>query len=134
MIELEKFRKLYPELARYDDDFIKLIEEQAECFINTCSCNEQMKMLLVAHMLKIRMNSESGNGVGSLTGATIDKVSVSFSVPTSSSDQQGWFNLTPYGQQFSVLIKRCSSGGRYVGGRAELSAFRRVGGRFSRGS
>lgn len=128
MIDLVKFRKLYPMFDEYDDELIRLIEEQADAFIS-CGCNEQMKMLIVAHMLQIRKNTQSGSGTGVVASATIDKVSVSFSTPTSSSEQGAWLNLTPFGQQFLYLSKRCSVP-MFVGGRPELAAFRSVGGRF----
>lgn len=130
MIDIDKFRKLYPQFDEFDDELIKLIEEQAMCFLNECNkCNELLLMLMVAHLLQIRKNAESGNATGTVTSATIDKVSVSYSVPSSSSDNTAWFNLTPFGQQLLQLIGRCSGGGIYVGGRPELAAFRGVGGR-----
>lgn len=40
--------------------------------------------------------------------------------------------MTTFGQQFLALIKRCSVP-QYFGGGGERSAFRGVGGRFTRG-
>lgn len=132
----EKFRLLYPQFAGFSDAVISLIAGQAECYLAAyCAgrCDEQLWMLLVAHMLQLRLDAEDGNSAtGAVTSASIDKVSVSFAAPSSASSWAHWLNLTPFGLQFQALYKRCSSGGRYTGVFAERAAFRNVGGRFTR--
>ncbi len=130
-----KFRLLYPQFETVSDELLEAVAEEALCFITTCggSCNESMWMLVVAHMLQLRFDAEDGGvAPGALASATVDKVSVSFSAPTSASAWSHWLNLTPFGQQFSVLHNRCNVGGRYAGQFPERAAFRNVGGRFPR--
>lgn len=131
---LEKFRNLFPIGLKVDDETLEAVAEMALCYLNKCGgCFEQLWMLMVAHMLKLRDNENSGQVSGVLTGATIDKVSVSLAAPPTGSSAEHWFNLTPYGTQFLALNKRCGGVGFYVGGMPERSAFRSVGGRFPRG-
>lgn len=129
------FITLYPVFSCVPDSEIELVAEQAECYLNNCGgkCYTQLWMLLVAHMLKLRQIEESGETAGIITSASIDKVSVSYATPPAGSDSAYWFGLTPYGKQYMVLNKRCGGVGFYVGDMPERSAFRSVGGRFSRG-
>lgn len=132
---LAKFRILYPQFSAVDDDVVLVIAEQAECFISLygCACSGQLWMLMVAHMLQLRANAESGNATpGAIASASIDKVSVSFSAPSSSSSWNHWLNLTSFGQQFLALDNRCNVGGGYAGNFPERPAFRNAGGRFPR--
>ncbi|MCD4592437.1 DUF4054 domain-containing protein, partial [Proteus mirabilis] len=93
----------------------------------------ELWMLVVAHMLTLRkMIADDESPTGVVTSVTIDKVSVSFTAPPSGSDWSHWFKMTTFGQQFLALIKRCSVP-QYLGGGGERSAFRGVGGRFTRG-
>lgn len=132
---LASFRLLYPMFDQFSDELVILIAEQAECFVSLygCQCSNQLWMLMVAHMILLRKNAEAGTVTpGALTSASIDKISVSFSAPTSNTGWSHWLNLTPFGQQFLALSNRCNSGGRYVGAFPERPAFRNAGGRFPR--
>src|SRR5690625_4262524 len=132
---IAKFRILYQQFVAVADDVVLAFAEQAECFISLygCECSDQLWMLMVAHMLQLRANAESGNAApGAITSASIDKVSVSFAAPTSSSAWSHWLNLTPFGQQFLALDNRCNVGGGYAGQFPARAAFRNAGGRFPR--
>lgn len=134
---LATFRLLYPQFAAVSDEVVLAVTQQALCYTaeRACSCTESMWLLMVAHLLQLAANAMAGGGAGAqLASASIDKVSVSFSVPPATDSWSYWLNGTPYGQQFSALMKRCASGGAYVGGSRERAGFRIVGGRFpSRG-
>lgn len=131
---LAKFRLLYPQFAAVSDDTVTAVSEQAMCYTSArgCTCSEQMWLLMVAHLLQLGANAESGGAgpQGQLSSATIDKVSVAFVAPPSTSSWTYWLNGSPYGQQLAALLAACSGGGFYVGGLPERSAFRSVGGIF----
>ncbi|PWF25055.1 DUF4054 domain-containing protein [Corticimicrobacter populi] len=134
---LDKFRILFPMFATVTDGIVLAVAEWAECYTSGrgCKCNEQLWMLITAHLLQLRLNAEAGNGgaPGAIASATIDKVSVSFQAPPAADSWSHWLNLTPYGQQFLALAKSCAAGGVYVGGLPERAAFRNVGGLSIRG-
>lgn len=126
---LPKFRILYPAFSGLSDDVVLAFSEQALCFINQngCSCTESLWMLMTAHLLQLRENAQSNNAQpGIVSSASIDKVSVSFQAPPTVGSWGYWLNMTPYGQQFLALSKRCNAGGFYVGGNPERDAFTNV--------
>lgn len=132
---LAKFRILYPQFETVADDVVLAVAEQAFCYmtVNACGCDDQLWMLMVAHLLQLRFDAEDGGvSPGAVTSASISGVSVSLSAPSSSSAWSHWLNLTPWGQQFLALYNRCNVGGGYAGPFAERAAFRNVGGRFVR--
>jgi hypothetical protein len=132
---LALFRTLYPQFAAVSDEVVLATAQMALCFTSErgCSCSEQMWILMVAHMLQLAANAAAGNGaIGQLSGASIDKVSVSFAMPPATTSWAYWLNGTPFGQQFAALMNRCQAGGMYVGGRGERAGFRVVGGGFPR--
>ncbi|GAB1830099.1 DUF4054 domain-containing protein [Achromobacter xylosoxidans] len=134
---LAKFRILFPMFNAIPDDVVLAVAEWAQCYASGrgCKCDEQLWMLITAHLLQLRLNASRGNGglPGALASATIDKVSVSFQAPPATDSWSHWLNLTPYGQQFLALSKSCTAGGLYVGGLPERAAFRNVGGLSIRG-
>lgn len=133
---LELFRKLYPQFNLVDDDVISLLAESAECYLNDClksKCLDSAWLLIVAHMLQLRSNSESNPSGNQIASASIDKVSVSFAVAQTGNESKDWFNMTPFGKEFLVLMQRKCGGVRYAGGYPERAGFRIVGGRFPRG-
>lgn len=132
---LALFRTLYPQFNAVSDEVVLAVAQQALCFTSErgCKCTEQMWLLMVAHLLQLAANGAAGNGsIGQLSGASIDKVSVSFAMPPSTDAWSYWLNGTPFGQQFAALMKRCQGGAFYVGGRGERAGFRVIGGAFPR--
>lgn len=130
---LQQFRDAYPQFANVPDDTVTATSEIALCFTSErgCKCGESMWVLMVAHMLYIAALDAAGQFTpGLLSGSTIDKVSVSFAMPATTTPWALWLNRSPYGQQFSALLSKCSAGGIYVGGSPERAAFRTVGGVF----
>lgn len=131
---LAKFRTLYPMFDNITDETVLAVSGQALCYTSDrgCNCSEQMWLLMVAHLLQLARNTASGGGTaqGQLSSATIDKVSVAFVAPPSTSAWTYWLNGSPYGQQFAALLAACAGGGFYVGGLPERSAFRSVFGVF----
>lgn len=127
---LKKFRLLFPQFDQYADDLVLAVSDWAQCYASGrgCKCSEQMWLLMTAHLLWLRLQSESGNAgqSGAIASASIDKVSVSFQAPTATDSWAHWLNMSPFGQQFMALLKVCNAGGFYVGGNPERDAFRNV--------
>lgn len=132
---LQSFRVLRPQFSGVPDDDIYILALSALNYFSSCRgvCTNELWMLVVAHMLDLNQQiAEGAAPTGVVTSVTMDKISVSFSAPPAGSDWSHWFKMTTYGQQFLALIKRCSVP-QYFGGAGERSAFRGVGGRFTRG-
>ena len=130
---LATFRLLYPKYDTAPDDVVLATANIALCYTSerSCGCSEAMWMLMVAHLLFIAALDASGRFTpGLLSGSTIDKVSVSFAMPSSATPWDFWLSRSPYGQQFAALLAKCASQGFYVGGSPERAAFRTVGGVF----
>lgn len=132
---VESFRVLRPEFSTVPTDDIYVIAQSALNYFSPCRgiCTNELWMLVVAHMLYLNQKIADGESpTGVVTSVTIDKVSVSYTAPPAGSDWSHWFKLSPYGQQFLALVKRCSVP-RYHGGGGERAAFRGAFGRFTRG-
>lgn len=135
--DIAAFRAAFPQFASvvlYPDATIQAAADSTSCLlgINGCGCDTLSWQLMVAHLLVIGTRAASGNGGsgGIVTSASIDRVSVGLSNLMANDPYTFWLSSTPYGVQLLAMLTRCSSGGIYVGGRAERSAFRSVGGRF----
>ncbi|ECI6608970.1 DUF4054 domain-containing protein [Salmonella enterica subsp. enterica] len=140
------FRKQIPAYAdpeKYPDATIESWWEQAACYISTedygwLNGNSRALAinLMTAHLMTLSTAASSGAGQtagagGIVTGATIDKVSVTLAAPPAATDEwEYWLSLTPFGQRLLALLRSKSVGGFYVGLYPELSAFRKAGGRF----
>lgn len=70
--------------------------------------------LMTAHLVFLSGVIASGNTPGVVTGATIDKVSVTLEPPPAANQWQYWLNQSPYGQQLLALLQVASVGGFYV--------------------
>ncbi len=130
---LATFRLLYPAFASTPDEVVTATADTALCYTSErgCKCSDAMWMLMVAHLLYMAALDASGRFTpGLLSGSTIDKVSVSFAMPVTTTPWAFWLSRSPYGQQFSALLSKCAAGGMYIGGSPERAAFRTVGGVF----
>lgn len=130
---LATFRMLYPVFDAVADEVVLATAETAFCYTSErgCKCSDAMWMLMVAHLLFLAALNASGQFTpGLLSGAAIDKVSVSFAMPNTATPWSFWLNRSPYGQQFAALLAKCAAPGMYIGGSPERSAFRTVGGVF----
>lgn len=145
-LDLVAFRALFPAYsnpAKYPDALIESYYTQAGCYISNndspCSilrgdCLALALNLMTAHLLFLADVVASGKAPGStpglVVGATIDMITVTLQAPPAASQWQWWLNLSPYGQRLLALLQVKGSGGFYIGGRPERSAFRGVGGVF----
>lgn len=128
-----QFRAAYPEFGATPptDATLQGYWNTATCFVSDCNygwlrgdCRAQVLNLLAAHIATLAALIAVGETPGIVTGATIDKVSVTLEPPPATSQQQWWFNLTPYGAQAWALLSVRSVGGFYVGGSATRAGFR----------
>ena len=130
---LETFRLLYPAFAEISDEVVLATAETALCYTSErgCKCSDAMWMLMVAHLLFLAgLNAQGQFTPGILSSSTIDKITVSFAMPVTTTPWAFWLSRSPYGQQFAALLAKCSAGGLYIGGAPERAAFRTVGGVF----
>lgn len=97
------------------------------CLINS---GRQLAInLMTAHLYSLSVIIAAGQQPGQVNSATIDKVSVSLTMPPNANQFQWWLNLTPYGSELLALLSVSSVGGFYYGGMPETSGLRRFGGR-----
>ena len=127
---LASFRILYPAFAQTPDNVVMAVSEQALCLASNaaCACSEQAWQALTAHLLAMREKAALGDAgqAGAIASASIDGVSVSFQQVDGGDSWTLWLGGTAYGQQALALLKSCSAGGFYVGGKPEKAAFTSV--------
>lgn len=127
---------LYADDTLYSDALLLAQYEIGKCYIadNDCTmgeaCREYALQSMLAHLLYIRDQVNSGNNVGVVTQASEGDVSVSLATPAVDDEWHYWFNSSPYGRELVALLGVQSVGGFYVGGSPERRAFRKVGGMF----
>lgn len=133
-MDLATFRLLFPEFAdanAFPDAYLDAQWAASVAFLGE-SFEVTGLNYLTAHLMKLNvMASVAGGGtVGVVTGASVDKVSVTLAAPPFKSGWQFWLAQTPYGGLLWALLSLRSAGGAYIGGRPERRAFRKVGGNF----
>lgn len=135
------FREQFPVFANataYPDAMLQMYWDMATCYVTDIGnygwlqgrCRQLAINLMTAHLTALSIIVAGGQVPGLVQSATIDKVSVSLTPPPLKNQWQWWLSTTPYGQQLLALLQNRSVGGWYIGGRPELAAFRKVGGRF----
>jgi hypothetical protein len=124
--DVEAFRAAFPAFAdatTYPDDLLQGYWDTAIVFISdntygrwSIAQRTRALNLMTAHLAALGTIMTTGQTPGFVTSATIDKVSVSLSVPSSKTEFKYWLNLTPYGQQLAALMSMLAVGGAYYGG------------------
>ena len=79
--------------------------------------------LMTAHLLQLNNMIASGQIPQVLTGATVDKVTVSLEPPPQKTAFQYWLSTTPYGMQLRALLMSSGAGGFYVPGSMGRNGF-----------
>lgn len=144
--ECVNFRESFPEFAdpvKWPDAVIARNHETAACSVSPTPgkrlsgpCRALAVNLMTAHLLFLEdaiMNGKGGTP-GLVTGASVDKVSVSLTPPPVKSQFAWWLSLSPRGAQLLALLRTRAAGGMYVGGMPpERAAFRKAGGVFISG-
>lgn len=134
------FRAMFPAFsdpAKYPDLVLQMYWDMATAYVSnkTGGCYTQSLKpgqqtlalnLMTAHIAFLMTAAASGQGSGGVvTGATIDKVSVTIEPPPSSNNWQYWLNQSPYGQQLLALLHSAGVGGFYFGGFPTVNNLRR---------
>lgn len=143
VIDLATFRLLYPAFAdttKFPDAYVTGVWAKGTIYLGSyddCLLSgadlQTLLDLMAAHLLQIGVLIADGGTtpvVGQVTGATIDKVSVTMAPPPSKDGWQWWLSTTPYGAELWALLSIKAAGGWYIGGKPELRAFRKVYGTF----
>ena len=127
---------LYADDTKYPDVLLNAQYEIGKCYIadNDCTmaetCREYALQAMLAHLLYIRDQVNSGNNIGVITSASEDNVSVSLAQPSVEDEWHHWFNSSPFGRELLAMLGAQSVGGFYVGGLPERRGFRKIGGVF----
>lgn len=142
-LDIAYFRSAYPQFAsavQFPDVLISAqwivatayLGKYSNCIYDDLEQQQSALYLMLAHLLTIQAAIAGGStgGGGPITGATVDKVSVTMAAPTTRDSWTFWLMQTPYGQQLLALLSVVGAGGFYIGGSPERAAFRRVGGGF----
>ena len=133
----EAFRAQFPAFAsttQYPSEVLLGYWSSAVCALGSYDtrglsgdCRQRALYLMTAHLAHMAFLISIGQtSVGVVTGATIDKVTVSMQAPAASSGWQSWLYLSPYGMQLWAMLSAKAVGGFYVGGLPERDAFRSV--------
>lgn len=139
VIDLAAFRAGYPTFANvalWPDAYLQASFDTAVLFLgawDTCGLEgdrrQTMLYLLTAHLLQTNgpalAPAGSGAGVGAITSATIDKVTVQRQAPPTKGALSFFLSGTPWGVQLWALLRQRVAGGFYAIGRPEQAAFRR---------
>ena len=136
-----EFRLLFPAFAnetQFPTVRLQMYWDSATCYITDIGnygwlqgrCRQLAINYMTAHLTAISVLIAAGQTPGLVQNATVDKVSVGLTPPPLKNQWQWWLSTTPYGQELLALLQARSVGGWYIGGNPELSAFRKVGGRF----
>lgn len=85
---------------------------------------------LTAHLTQLSNLIASGEMVGLVSDAQIDKVKVTLTPPPVKTQWKWWMSLTPYGAECLAILSAAGIGGLYVGGVPNRRAFRTFGGQW----
>lgn len=126
--QYETFIQYYPQFANdvcYPKNTLQLYWNEATTIVNDdtrCSGLRNPRQLqralnlMTAHLTVLTVQAAQGQTSGLVTGATVDKVSITLTPPPEVNQWQWWLNQTPYGQQFLALMQVAAVGGFFAGG------------------
>lgn len=140
VFDVDKFRSTFPSFNNgvlYTDAMLEGFYTDAGFFVSGCGCDdegnrrERMLYLMTAHLTYLQNSMMEDGDISITQSASVDKVSISLAMPPyGTSPWKFWLNTSPYGKQLLALLTFVSAGGKYIGGRNELAAFRKARGRF----
>lgn len=119
---LANFRIEIPKMSSVSDDVVNYHLNKAICNMSEDPCYGEAIIYRAAHEIKLSHGDNDGpaddnNGVGALTSASADGLSVGFGGGDFSNTAEGsYWSKTFYGQEYLQLIYECSGGSRVVGG------------------
>lgn len=135
IFNVTQFRTQFPAFAnsnQFPDTTLQLYWNNAICYVSPIACFGSLQgdcrqfaiNLMTAHLTALSVIVAGGQLPGIVDSATIDKISVNLMDPPVNNEWQWWLCTTPYGQQLLALLQGRSTGGFYIGGSNQLSAFK----------
>lgn len=110
MAYIDDFKARFPEFDETTvDTYIPLISPSFPCFYGAIygvgGCNDQVLLLLGAHLLTLEMRAGSG-ALKDVASRGVDGVSVSYTNWANYNSNDAFFNTTKYGQRYLQITKR----------------------------
>lgn len=126
-VTIDEFRADFPEFADesvYTTSALYNLLQQATCYIHNVNygtlqnkCRKLGIELMLAHLQALKNKIASGqNSTNQIGSTSIDSVSVSLVAPPNRNQFEYWLSLTPYGQQYLMLLEAHAPAGLYFGG------------------
>ena len=130
------FRALFPafaDMTTYPQAVLQLYWDNATayvsnqyggCYVMGMTLAQQTLAVnqMTAHLVALANLIATGQTPGIMTGATIDKISVTLEPPPIPNQWQYWLQTTPYGQQLLALLQVSSAGGFFASTNAPARA------------
>lgn len=112
MALIDDFKARFPEFdTAVVDEYLPILEDVWPCYFGgsyTESCNKEIILNLIAHLLVDETNSGSGN-VKSTQSRSVGDVSVTFSSGSYQGGQSfDYFRTTKYGRRYWMLVSRAT--------------------------
>ncbi|MFZ4835766.1 DUF4054 domain-containing protein [Rouxiella sp. Mn2063] len=116
VLDISKFRAMFPEFSNVDDTLLPFLFDQATDYLNNTVYSlvtdvikrERLLYLLIAHLAYMRYGDANGNGgtgmVGRLSSASEGSVSVS-SDAGQIEFRYMWYTQSPYGMDYWQATK-----------------------------
>ncbi|MDN0088338.1 DUF4054 domain-containing protein [Yersinia nurmii] len=127
VLDIPKFRAMFPEFSNVADDLLPFLFEQATDYLNNTEYSlvidvtkrERLLYLLMAHLAYMRFGDDKGNGgsgmVGRLSSASEGSVSVSSEAGVVEFRYM-WYTQSPYGMDYWQATKVYRMANYYPGG------------------
>lgn len=128
--DLPTYRVLFPEHAAVIDALIEVQLSQAQARLSRSGwgrCYPNAVLTWAAHEVALMQARQASTEVsedgavlsqasGTLVGATVGSLSVTFATPAAVQTEEGaYYAQTPYGQRYLALARECLGRGRLVG-------------------
>ncbi len=115
----EIFKLRFPEFLCEDDDRIQMFIDDSVIILNETFWGDKYELglaYLSAHFLIAGTKTANGDKSvsGTVSGKSVDGVSISYAVQTPNNIQESFFSSTSYGQRYLVLKKSLSIGAAIV--------------------
>lgn len=138
VFDIDAFRTAFPAFANsssFPDETLQGYWNAATAQISTRdygwlngTSRDRALNCLTAHLTQLSVLIQSGQTVGLVSEAGIDKIKVTLTPPPVKTQWQWWMSLTPYGAECLSILSAKGAGGIIVGGTPNRQAFRGFGG------
>jgi hypothetical protein len=128
----QQFRVLFPAFGNtlfYSDETLQIYWDAATIHVSPQDCgaldgNARLRAiyLMMAHMMEAAKAAASGDSIGVIQSATIEKISVSMVSPPIGTQLQWWLSTTAYGRELLIILSSAAVCGMYINGRTDIEA------------